>query len=326
MTVDEREIAAATAAVLAAAELTSSAQGRLLDGHTLTKSDDSPVTVADFASQAVVCGVLADSLGDVVVVGEEDPDDLTDRPELLDGVRALVSESLGRPVDERQLLDWIGLGTGDARGDRHWTLDPVDGTKGFLRGDQYAIALALIERGEVVLGVLGCPNYPVDATRRGMTLVAANGETYEIVGARRRSVVTSDPASLADARLCESVESAHSDHSQSAAIARRLGIDGDPFRIDSQCKYAAIARGDADVYLRLPTSAEYREKIWDHAAGLAVVESAGGRVTDIRGTPLDFGNGARLAPGAGVIATSGRSHDEVVAAVVDVVDGAAPTT
>lgn len=44
---------------------------------------------------------------------------------------------------------------------RHWVLDPVDGTLGFVRGDQYAVALALIENGKVVLGVLGCPNYPL---------------------------------------------------------------------------------------------------------------------------------------------------------------------
>ena len=43
-----------------------------------------------------------------------------------------------------------------------WTLDPIDGTKGFLRGEQYAICLALIIDGIVQLGVVGCPNLPVD--------------------------------------------------------------------------------------------------------------------------------------------------------------------
>ena len=316
MNVDQRTIDAATAAVAAASRLTSAAQGRLLDGETLTKTDDSPVTVADFGAQAVVCSVLADSLGDVIVVGEEDPDDLAaDRPGLLEGSRALVADALGRDVTVDQLLQWVGLGTGTTDGAAYWTLDPIDGTKGFLRGDQYAIALGLIVDGEVVLGVLGCPNYPVGDGDQGMMLVAAHGETTEVIGERRRRISVADPASISASRFCESVESAHSDHDQSVAIAERLGIRSEPYRIDSQCKYGAIARSDAHIYLRLPTRADYEEKIWDHAAGLAAVEFAGGRVTDVEGRPLDFSIGPRLSANRGVVATSGRHHDEVIAAV-----------
>ena len=118
--------------------------------------------------------------------------------------------------------------------------------------------------------------------------------------------------------MCESVESGHSNHDDSARITELLGIVAEPYRIDSQCKYAAVARGDASIYLRLPTRADYREKIWDHAAGKYVVEQAGGRVTDVTGAPLDFSHGRRLERNLGVIATDGRFHDEVVAAVQSV--------
>src|SRR5690606_16657165 len=120
------------------------------------------------------------------------------------------------------------------------------------------------------------------------------------------------PGSLADARVCESVEAGHSDHDQSARIVDRLGIAAEPYRIDSQCKYAAVARGDASIYLRLPTRADYREKIWDHAAGMFVVQQAGGRVTDVTGAPLDFAHGRRLEQNRGVVATDGAFHDEIV--------------
>ncbi|MEM1334609.1 MAG: hypothetical protein AAGG08_14245, partial [Actinomycetota bacterium] len=73
-------IEAAVAAVEAAAAMTAAAQGRLVAGDTLTKDDASPVTVADFAAQAIVCRELAERLGDVAVVGEETPDDLADQP------------------------------------------------------------------------------------------------------------------------------------------------------------------------------------------------------------------------------------------------------
>jgi 3'(2'), 5'-bisphosphate nucleotidase len=318
-------IAAALAAVRTAAELCVGAQGRLLAGDTLTKGDDSPVTVADFAAQAVVCAALGERLGHVELIGEEDPDDLRDdvRATLRDGVVDLVGRQLGRAVGADDVLEWIGRGGGEDTGGRSWTLDPIDGTKGFLRGDQYAIALALIEHGEVVLGVLGCPNLPNPDGSRGAILAAHDGRCRAWYGSSTHPVPVhvARPGSLAVARVCESVESGHSDHEQSARIVERLGIEAAPFRIDSQCKYAAVARGDASIYLRLPTRPDYRETIWDHAAGKFAVEQAGGRVTDVAGAPLDFGHGRRLERNRGVIATDGSFHDEVVAAVTAVLDG-----
>ncbi len=320
---DPHEIDAAVAAVRAAARLCASTQGRLLAGDTLTKGDESPVTVADFAAQAVVCAVLSERLGELRLVGEEDAADLesTDTGELLRGVVGLVAAEM--PADERRVLDWIGLGAADASGDRYWTLDPIDGTKGFLRGDQYAIALGLVENGAVSLGVLGCPNLPNADGSTGAVFVADGERCVAYLGASDDAVAVrvDDVADVRRARFCESVESGHSDQGQSAEIAARLGITAEPYRIDSQCKYAAVARGDASIYLRLPTRADYREKIWDHAAGMFVVECAGGRVTDVTGAPLDFRHGRRLEHNRGIVATSGRFHDEVVAAVIDVLDG-----
>ena len=121
--------------------------------------------------------------------------------------------------------------------------------------------------------------------------------------------------SPAEARFCESVEPGHSDQEESAAIARLLGITAEPYRIDSQCKYATVARNDASIYLRMPTRADYREKIWDHAAGKLIVEAAGGRVTDMHGRPLDFTHGRTLEQNRGIVATCGAIHDAVLEAI-----------
>jgi 3'(2'), 5'-bisphosphate nucleotidase len=333
------ELAAALAAVRAASAVCRGAQGQLLDGHTLTKGDASPVTIADFAAQAVVCAELTDSLGPIEMIGEEDSDDLRspDASDLLDAVVGLVAAQRPDTATGDAVLDWISVGASAGGSDRYWTLDPIDGTKGFLRGEQYAIALALIERGEVILGVLGCPNLPNPDGSTGPIFAAAGAATNhaclawygpstavspaDLAGAATGStpapttISVSAPAEVAEARFCEWVESGHSNQEQSALIAARLGITADPYRIDSQCKYAAVARGDASIYLRLPTRADYTEKIWDHAAGKFVVEQAGGVVTDITGAPLDFSHGAKLAANRGVIATDGRFHAEVVDAV-----------
>ena len=84
-------------------------------------------------------------------------------------------------------------------------------------------------------------------------------------------------------RSCESVESAHSKQDLSAELLQAIGAPGTPARLDSQCKYVVVARGGADIYLRLPVKADYREKIWDHAAGALVATEAGARVCDVRG-------------------------------------------
>jgi 3'(2'), 5'-bisphosphate nucleotidase len=151
----------------------------------------------------------------------------------------------------------------------HWALDPIDGTKGFLRGGQYAVCLALIVNGEVQLGVMGCPNLPVDAKQpngpKGSLFIAVKGE-----GAFQRSftdsnetpIKFSDIKTTQEATFCESVESGHSSHSDSAKIAELLGITREPVRMDSQAKYCSISRGDGDIYLRLPVSETYVEKIW----------------------------------------------------------------
>ncbi len=317
--VTELERSAALDAVRAAAQLTDAAQGRLVAGDTLTKGDESPVTVADFAAQAVVCAVLSDRLGHIDMVGEEDATDLTseDQSGLLDGVVGLVARQRDAEVPASRVVDCIAMGGADGRGARYWTLDPIDGNKGFLRGDQYAIALALFEHGEIVLGALGCPNLPNPDGSRGAVFLADDSGAVAWFGdaADPAPVSVAAPATVAEARFCESVEAGHSNHDHAAQIAARLGITAEPYRIDSQCKYGAVARGDASIYLRLPTRADYREKIWDHAAGKFVVERAGGRVTDVTGAPLDFSHGRKLETNSGVVATDGRFHDAVVEAV-----------
>jgi 3'(2'), 5'-bisphosphate nucleotidase len=84
--------------------------------------------------------------------------------------------------------------------------------------------------------------------------------------------------------------------------------------MDSQAKYAVLAAGEGDVLLRLisPSRPDYREKIWDQAAGSIVVTEAGGRISDLDGRSLDFSHGRTLATNRGIVATNGRLHDQIL--------------
>lgn len=317
----------AVAAVREAALLTRRVQAEMVT-DALQKGDKSPVTVGDFAAQAIVGKRLAEAPGDFcrVLVGEESADDLrTDTgAETLQQVTQFV-RTLEPDATPEAVCDWIDTGAADA-GDGYWTLDPIDGTKGFLRGDQYAIALAYVEGGQVQLGVLGCPEL-VNASvpqRAGVgTLIlavrgeGAHAQPLEGDSSDWKRLAVSAQNDPSGTRMLRSVEKGHTNLGAIDHLAKAMGVTADPVGMDSQAKYAVLAAGGGEMLVRLLSAhrPDYREKVWDQAAGSIVVEEAGGRVSDLDGKPLDFSKGRTLAANRGVIATNGPLHDAALAAL-----------
>jgi 3'(2'), 5'-bisphosphate nucleotidase len=323
------ELRVAIAAVRKAAAVCSSVQDSLGSADKLQKQDLSPVTVADFASQAVICAALAAGSAVDRVMAEESATEL--RKAECDILRAKVIEqarsALGQTVAESDVLDLIDRGAWrpDTPAQSYWTLDPVDGTKGFIRCSHYAIALALIDCGQVVLGVLACPKLRAFDGSPGTLATAVRGQ-----GAKAHpltddtSVVTlgvADVHRLSQALLCESVEPGHSDQTVLSEVKTRLGLALPSLRLDGQVKYVALANGQASIYLRIPKRDDYLEKVWDHAAGSLIVEEAGGVVTDVAGKPLDFSQGEILPVNHGIVAAGPGIHDAVLKTVQEVVGG-----
>ncbi|KAI0120625.1 hypothetical protein BJ170DRAFT_600480 [Xylariales sp. AK1849] len=318
---------------------------------TVSKDDKSPVTIGDFGAQALIISALRASFPDDEIVAEEEAAGLHEDSHLRSTIWDLVRSTklsdagaedgvLGGGIkDEEGMLTMIDHGNskGGAKG-RIWAIDPIDGTKGFLRGGQYAVCLALMVDGDVKVGVLGCPNLPIDdsapltadigkdATDEGrgviFSAVLGQGATSRPLTtgalAPERKITMRPISEIARATFCESVEAGHSSHGDQADIASKLGITNPSVRMDSQAKYASIARGAGDIYLRLPTSKTYQEKIWDHAAGDLIVREAGGAVTDVYGKRLDFTVGRTLANNKGVVAAPVAGHPQVLKAVQEV--------
>ncbi len=318
----EKQIA--ITAVVQASALCQAVRAETIAPDTLKKGDKSPVTVADFGSQALICHRLDTAFPQDPIVAEEDSAVLGE-PEHAD-ILAQITKYVRRfqkDATPEKVCRWIDIGQGNVE-ERFWTLDPIDGTKGFLRNDQYAIALALIEQREVQLAVLGCPALPWDVNkpegRTGVLFVAVRGE-----GARMSAIgdTTFEPIHTARGvdktrrRFVESVEASHGNPTLQEAVARSVGITRPPLRMDSQAKYGAVARGDAALYLRLPSSSQskYHEKIWDHAAGTLIVEEAGGCVSDMHGYPLDLASGRRMQHNRGVVVSNGALHLSVLEAL-----------
>jgi len=319
---DSAEAQFAIAAVREAALLARAVQRELVT-PAITKDDRSPVTVGDFAVQAVVARRLAEQLPGSTLIGEESADALR----LEEGIATLdqVTHFVRRAIPDATPEEVCGLidrGTGDPRAE-FWTLDPIDGTKGFLRRDQYAVALALVRNGRVELGVLGCPELgdsqrsTPGGTGSLVVAIAERGTQYQplINGNEWKRLIVSDRSTPATARILRSVEKAHTNTDEISRLAESLGVSAPPVPLDSQAKYAVLAAGAGDVLLRLmsPKQLNYKEKIWDQAAGSIVVEEAGGKITDLDGKRLDFSHGRSLASNRGILATNGRLHDALLA-------------
>lgn len=319
---------------------------------TLTKSDASPVTIGDYGAQALIISALKHNFPADEIVAEEEAEDLRQDAALKDLVWGLVKDTkLDDPASEDTLGGAIPdaesmlkiIDQGNSKGGpsgRFWTIDPIDGTKGYLRGGQYAVCVALIVDGDVKVGVLGCPNLPVDDSTpldsglgenqtdsegKGVLAGAIKGHGAESrpLGTGKlqapRKISVQNISTPSEAAFCESVEANHSSQGDTAEIARRLGITKPSVRMDSQAKYFSVARGAGDIYLRLPVAGKnYVEKIWDHAAGDLITREAGGVVTDIKGNALDFSKGRLLTDNKGVVAAGSAIHAQVLKTVQDV--------
>ena len=170
------ELRVACEAVKLASHLCVASQRELLAKETHSKDDTSPVTVADLGSQAIISWALQNlprgaapdsgaSSARFSLVAEEDSELLRSaagqptRERVVELVNATLASSDLPPLSEAEVLDAIDRGDSEGGSEaRHWVLDPIDGTRGFVGNRQYAIALALLDHGEPVVGVLGCPN------------------------------------------------------------------------------------------------------------------------------------------------------------------------
>lgn len=202
------------------------------------KGDGSPVTLADTAAEAVILPVLARLTPDIPVVSEENA----------------ASHSLAPPK-------------------RFWLVDPLDGTKEFIRSEKdgaFTVNIALVEDGQPSLGVVFAP-----ALDRMFTGCLGQGAEEDGQAIRIRDL----PASGAVAVASKS----HRDATTNAWLERH-GIS-ETVSIGSSLKFCLLAAGEADVYPRFAPTME-----WDTAAGHAVLAAAGGHVTttDAR-APFGYG-------------------------------------
>jgi len=210
----------------------------------LTKADESPVTVADQRGEKLILEHLAKQFPDIPVISEEH-----------------ASE----------------FGTPEAIGPRFFLVDPVDGTKAFVRGDpNFTVNIALIQDGRPVAGaVCAPPTGETWFTQDGVAMKRTNG------GPAAQVHVREWPKGKAVALVSHTMK-----EETTRKLAEEYGFDV-PEPMDSSIKFCRIAEGSADIYPRHGPTME-----WDIAAGHAVLEAAGGTVLTLEGQPFAYGKAA----------------------------------
>lgn len=217
-----------------------------------TKADDSPVTLADQRAEALILSRLAEAYPEVQTIAEE----------------AVAAD-----------------GAPDAAAGRFWLIDPLDGTRGFIRGGEaFTVNIGLVVDGRPVAGVVTAPATETTWASgvrdgRAVALRRLFGKPWQVVGVRARP-------ERAHALLSHSVKDEEAERLMAQhGCALWQGMD-------SSLKFCLIAEGRFDAYPRTGPTCE-----WDTAAGQAVLEAAGGRVLGGDGQPLGYGKpGFRNGP------------------------------
>ena len=218
------------------------------------KQDRSPVTEADRAAELVILAALARAAPGVPVIAEEE----------------------------------VAAGRIPAHDDTYFLVDPLDGTKEFVRGgDDYTVNIGLIEAGVPRLGVVFAP-----ATGRLHGGVVGHGAWVDD-GKGQRAIQTRPRGSEVTAVASKS----HLNQATIDYLEAAVGTCGYT-SVGSSLKFCIVAEGEADIYPRASPTSE-----WDTAAGHAILMAAGGLVDGPDGTPLQYGKLAFL--NRAFVATSG---------------------
>ncbi|KAK9681778.1 hypothetical protein RND81_10G027200 [Saponaria officinalis] len=326
------------------------------DRRVLEKNDNTPVTIADFSVQALISLELGKLFPSIPLVAEEDSAFLRSN-NLADAVVNVLNDnssfSYNQLTNDEVLLAIDRGGNNavafDEKPATYWVLDPIDGTRGFLKGGNamYVVGLALIVEGEIVLGVMGCPNWQESFNDRSASDIQETESESGIIMAAHAGCGTwkMKLSGLIDGLMgtnsswvkcfvneCSTVHEAcfcipESQTWDSLPVSKSFRETSGPNNVEggkivllptccgSLCKYLTVASGRASIFI-LRSRTRTIIKAWDHAVGMICVHEAGGKVTDWNGNQIDLAADAVarrvIFPPGGMLVTNGALHGQIL--------------
>lgn len=266
------------------------------------KKDKSPVTIADFASQIFIISKLKEKFPEDQIFAEEESSLVSKNEEFL--INECFKEINFEPNEDiRAILNYRG-----SQSNRQWTVDPIDGTKGYQKGLSYAVGIGLMENSDPKICAICVPNYK----KEGVAIFIAEkgkGAQASYGDKELTPIKVSHQNNLSSSIMCQSL---HHNKQWVMDLAEMIGLNK-IIQIDGMGKFCMVADGSADLYVR-QMNATYSSS-WDYMPGDLLVREAGGMITDLNNKQLNFKKNICQWTAPGIIASNKILHDELVACI-----------
>jgi len=262
------------------------------------KQDKTPVTYADLATQIFIISELKKGFPNDQIIAEEEGS-------LIDENSKKIFKKCFKDlnIDVKSIKDTVNYRGGPS--ERQWSIDPIDGTQGFVEGLSYAVGLGFMVNSNPKVCAIAVPNYNED----GLAIFTAEkdqGARASYGGKDAISIYVSVQTEIEKIRMCHSL---HYDKPWVMEFAEKVGIK-QFIQIDSMLKYCMVADGSADLYIK-PLDPEHTFT-WDFMPGDLIVREAGGKITDLKGAPLKFKLNNCIFTAPGYIASNEILHEKIL--------------
>jgi len=264
------------------------------------KQDQSPVTLADFASQIYIISKLKNNFPEDSIIAEESFSSEVNLSSKKIIYSCYDELNLSLKPNFKDILNYRGPAS-----ETRWSIDPIDGTKGYQESLSYAIGIGLISKNEKIFSIIGVPNY----SNNQIAIFYANkgrGARASYGNREFNPIKISEKENIKQYTLCHSL---HYDEPWVMELSKIMGIKTYK-QLDSMAKFCMIADGSADLYIK-PMN-ETRSFIWDFLPGHLLVTEAGGIVTDLMGKIPEYVNDKCLISAPGLVVSNGKSHDQII--------------
>ena len=271
-----------------------------IESFSFKKSDQSPVTLADFASQIYLISQLREYFQDDQIIAEE---------ENIEFINQKAENLIKQCFEELNIIDLEILKENiryhGKSSVRQWTIDPIDGTIGYQKGLSYAIGVGFMIESNPKICAIAVPNY----NEKALAIFSAEkNQGAQVLYNKNvfKPIKVNHNEDIHNIRLCHSL---HYDQSWVLNFAQDIGIRNF-IQIDSMAKFCMVADGTADLYLK-PLDPEH-SFTWDFLPGDLLVREAGGSVTDLNGDRLKFKERKCLWTKPGIIASNTRLQKKII--------------
>jgi len=263
------------------------------------KSDDTPVSVADLASQIFIISRIKKEFPEDQIIAEESNIELLDDDAIASIKKTYESLHIENIPNLRKTLLYRGENS-----ERQWTIDPIDGTIGYQTGGFYAIGIGMLVNSIPKIAMIVIP--PLDHHKSIIFKAVENEGAWSSPDSNSfKKITVGSQNNLSKSKICHSL---HFDLPLTNKFMKEAGIQ-DSLPMDSMIKFCEIAKGNCDIYFR-PISRGINA--WDIVPGDLLVREASGIVTDFKGNLLRYDGNKLELTNPGFIATNKYLHPKIL--------------